>query len=176
MGSLSCFGFLDRNFCYKSVATEIPHDAGLGKFIPAGDQTSTACHSTRSKQYALNHVTTALTAFSSLLYPKYTTAMNCRCVKTHCSCRLFFCHFFRRWTLWNINKTPMWFSICVFLHEPNVTFNSEAHGKARDFHMLHHSVTYQYANRSLSEGNCITKKNVLKHTVYFHNFTQLDRR
>ena len=57
-------GFLDRCFRYISEATQISHDAVLEpvtytgrKFLPTGFRTSSASHSTSSKQRALNCAT-----------------------------------------------------------------------------------------------------------------------
>ena len=57
--------FVERNYRYKSVTTQIPHDAGLvpipftgRRFLPCGNQTAAASCSTNSKQQALNLVVT----------------------------------------------------------------------------------------------------------------------
>ena len=59
------FRFPDRD--YKSVATQISHDAGLSpipytgrKFLPIEDRTSVSSYSTISRQHAINHVTTGM--------------------------------------------------------------------------------------------------------------------
>ena len=59
------FGFLDRDYCYKSVAIRIPHDDVLAmipytgqKSFRNGDQASAASRSMSSKHRALNHTTT----------------------------------------------------------------------------------------------------------------------
>ena len=59
--------FLDRNYSYKSILTEIPHDAGLSRSHTlaencclTGDQTRTIFSSTSTRQFALDCVTTGL--------------------------------------------------------------------------------------------------------------------
>ena len=59
--------FLARDYRYKSLATQITHDAGLApiaytgiKSSPNGDRTSSTCRSTNLVQYDLNIVTMGL--------------------------------------------------------------------------------------------------------------------
>ena len=58
--SLAIVGFLDRDYRYRSVSTQIPHDAGLApitytgwKFVPIRNWTTAPSHSTIGKHYAL---------------------------------------------------------------------------------------------------------------------------
>ena len=71
--------------CYKSVTTQIPHEAGYAPIpydgetsSPIGDRTSATSHSTSSKQCALNHMIKGLGWINVLKHAKckYVNCLN----------------------------------------------------------------------------------------------------